>query len=109
RYGWDTAAIAVLTTVTIVCSSLLTGIVIGIALSLLKLLWAISNLEVIVDRDPLSDRVDIQFKGSASFINLPRFSDSLETLPERGEVYVHVRGLNYIDHAAMEALSNWEK
>ena len=109
RYGWDTAAIAVLTTVTIVCSSLLTGIVIGIALSILKLLWAISNLEVIVDRDPLSDRVDVQFKGSASFINLPRFSDALESLPERGEVYVHVRGLNYIDHAAMESLSNWEK
>jgi len=109
RYGWDTAAIAAITTVTIVCSSLLTGIVIGIALSVLKLLWAISNLEVTVDRDPLSDRVDVQFKGSASFVNLPRFSDALESLPERGEVYVHVRGLNYIDHAAMESLSNWEK
>jgi MFS superfamily sulfate permease-like transporter len=109
KYGWDTALIAVLTTVTIVCSSLLTGIVLGIALSIGKLLWAISKLDVKVDMDPLSDRVDVQFEGSASFINLPRFSDALEALPEKAETHVHVRGLHYIDHAAMEALANWEK
>jgi MFS superfamily sulfate permease-like transporter len=109
KYGWDTALIAILTTVTIVCSSLLTGIVLGIALSIGKLLWAISKLDVKVDTDPLSDRVDVQFTGSASFINLPRFSDALESLPVVAETHIHVRGLSYIDHAAIEALSNWEK
>jgi MFS superfamily sulfate permease-like transporter len=109
KYGWDVAAIAVLTTVTIVCSSLLTGIVLGIALSVIKLLWAISHLDVKVDKDPLSERVDIHFTGSASFINLPRFTDTLESLPPAAETHVHVRGLNYIDHAAIEALGSWEK
>ncbi len=109
KYGWDVAAIAVLTTLTIVCASLLAGIGVGIALSIIKLLWAISKLEVKVDQDPLSDRIDAQFLGSASFINLPRFTDALEALPQTADLHVHMRGLNYIDHAAMEALSSWEK
>ena len=109
KYGWDVAAIAVLTTVTIVCASLLAGIGVGIALSVIKLLWEISKLEVKVDQDPVSDRIDAQFLGSASFINLPRFTDALEALPQTADLHVHMRGLNYIDHAAMEALSRWDK
>ncbi|MBI2689800.1 MAG: SulP family inorganic anion transporter [Acidobacteria bacterium] len=109
RYGWEIALIAVLTTVTIVCSSLLTGIVLGIVLSIAKLLWDISHLEVKVDQDPLTDRVDVQFRGSASFINLPRFADALDSLPHAAEAHVHLRGLNYVDHAALEALAAWER
>jgi len=109
RYGWDVALIAILTTVTIVVSSLLSGIVLGLGLSVIKLLWAISRIEIQVLQDPLSDRVDVKFEGSASFINLPRFTDALEDLPAAAEVHVHLRGLSYIDHAAMEALSAWEK
>jgi len=109
RYGWDVALIAALTTITIVCSSLLTGIVVGIVLSVGKLLWAISNLEIKVDKDPLSERIDVHFVGSASFLNLPRFTDALGSLPDSSEIYVHIRRLHYIDHAAMEALANWEK
>ena len=109
RYGWQVASIAILTTVTIVCSSLLTGIVLGISLSVIKLIWAISSLEVTVDTDPLSDRIDVKFIGSASFINLPRFTDALESLPAAAETHVHIRGLSYIDHAVVEALASWEK
>lgn len=109
KYGWDVALIAAITTVTIVCSSLLTGIILGIVLSIGSLLWAISKLDVTVDKDPLSDRVDVTFHGSASFINLPRFTDALDRLPDASEIYIHTRGLNYIDHSAVEALSNWEK
>lgn len=109
KYGWDVALIAVLTTVTIVCSSLLTGIVLGIALSVGKLLWAISRLEVAVEPDPVGDRVDIRLTGSASFINLPRLTDALESVPKAAATHVHVRRLHYIDHAAMEALASWEK
>jgi MFS superfamily sulfate permease-like transporter len=109
KYGWIVASIAVLTTVTIVCSSLLTGIVLGIALSIMKLLWAISQLDVVVEPDPVGDRVDIRLTGSASFINLPRLTDALESAPKAAATHVHVRGLNYIDHAAIEALASWEK
>lgn len=108
KYGWDVAGIAVLTTVTIVCSSLLTGILLGIVLSFLKLLWDISKLDVKVIPDPLSERIDVQFHGSASFINLPRFTDALEAIPKAAEVHLHLKGLHYIDHAAHEALNAWK-
>ena len=109
RFGWPVVAIAVITMGTIVASSLLTGIVVGIGLSLLKLLWAISRLDVKVDHDPVSDRVDVIFEGSASFVNLPRFTDALDELPNAAEVHVHLKKLNYVDHAAVDAISDWEK
>lgn len=109
RFGWPVVAIAVLTMATIVASSLLTGIAVGIGLSLMKLLWAISRLNVKVDHDPVSDRVDVIFEGSASFVNLPRFTDALDELPTAADVHVHLKKLNYIDHAAVDAISDWEK
>jgi len=109
RYGTAVMAVAIITTVMIVVSSLLTGIVVGLVLSLLQLLHAISKLKVRVNKDPVSDRIDVLFEGSAIFVNLPRFIDTLDEIPETGEVHVHIRGLNYIDHAAIEALQNWEK
>ncbi len=109
KYGWDVAAIALLTTVTIVCASLLAGIGVGIALSVIKLLWEISKLEVKINHDPTNNRLDVQFFGSASFINLPRFVDALEALPAAAEVHLNLRGLHYIDHAAHEALASWRR
>ncbi|MBM3756745.1 MAG: SulP family inorganic anion transporter [Acidobacteria bacterium] len=108
-YGWPIVAIAVITMGTIISSSLLTGIVVGILLSLVKVMWAISRLDVRVDHDPVSDRVDVIFEGSASFVNLPRFTDALDELPNAAEIYVHLKQLNYVDHAAVDALSDWEK
>lgn len=108
-YGWVVVAIAVITMGTIVASSLLTGIVVGILLSLLKLMWAISRLDVKVDHDPVSDRIDVIFEGSASFVNLPRFTDALGDIPDSAETHVHLRGLSYVDHAAMDVLADWEK
>jgi MFS superfamily sulfate permease-like transporter len=107
QYGWAVVAITLITMTIIVCFSLLTGIIVGIVLSLIKLLWAISKLEVKMSQG--DGRVDVYFSGSASFVNLPRFSDALDTIPVGSESHIHIRGLNYIDHAAMETLANWEK
>jgi hypothetical protein len=35
--------------------------------------------------------------------------DALERLPHDAEVRVHIDNLVYIDHACLDALSNWEK
>jgi MFS superfamily sulfate permease-like transporter len=109
QYGWDVAAITILTTVMIVCTSLLTGILVGIVLSILKLLWSISKLEVKVDFSKNREKVDVRLEGSASFISLPRLQDALNAVPQDVEAHVHIHRLNYIDHACMEAVSDWEK
>jgi MFS superfamily sulfate permease-like transporter len=107
QYGWAVVAITVITTTIIVASSLLTGIIVGIVLSLINLLWAISKLDVRMERS--DGRVDVHLAGSASFINLPVFADALDEIPKNIDVHLHIRGLNYVDHAALEALANWEK
>lgn len=109
RYGWDVATIAILTTLTIIGSSLLTGIAVGLSLSVVKLLWAQSHLDIRIEQDPGSTRLDVHLLGSASFINLPSLTDALDALPAGAETHIHTRGLNYIDHAAIEALRNWAR
>lgn len=109
QYGWDVAGITILTTVMIVCTSLLTGILVGIVLSILKLLWSISRLEVKVEFAKDRQKVDVRLEGSASFISLPRMQDALNAVPQDVEAHVHIHRLNYIDHACMEALGDWEK
>jgi MFS superfamily sulfate permease-like transporter len=54
------------------------------------------------------DRIDVYLEGAATFLRLPRFADSLEAIPLGYELHVHLRDLDYVDDACLEALSNWQ-
>jgi hypothetical protein len=53
-------------------------------------------------------RVDVRLSGTATFIRLPKLADTLEAIPSGVEAHVHFKGLDYIDHACMEELKNWQ-
>ena len=93
-----------ITVAAIVIWGLLNGILIGLAASLLKLLYAFSHLEVAVAKDPDSERWDIDIHGAATFVQLPRLAQALDQVPEHAEVHVHLGGLAYVDHACAELL-----
>jgi MFS superfamily sulfate permease-like transporter len=109
RYGWGEVLICLVTLGTIVATSLLKGILVGIALSLAKLLYTFSHLRVRLDAAPGQDRVVLHLEGAATFIRLPRLAAALETVPPASELHVHLEGLSYIDHACLNLLMNWEK
>src|SRR5262249_45441101 len=59
--------------------------------------------------DPATRRSFLTFKGSATFLKLPRIADKLEKVPAGNELIVNVERLAYIDHACLDLLLNWEQ
>ncbi|WP_072396097.1 SulP family inorganic anion transporter [Hyphomicrobium sp. CS1GBMeth3] len=109
KFGTSEVAIYFITIVTIVATNLLAGVVVGLVLSLLKLLYAFSHLEVQKTEDASSNRVDLRLKGAATLIRLPMLASELERLKPNTHVHVHIDDLDYIDHACIDLLSNWDR
>jgi MFS superfamily sulfate permease-like transporter len=88
----------------IVCIDLLAGVVIGLALTIAKLLWKASRLEIRVFPDVNQERDDLYLEGVASFLRLPQLSSALESIPANRCVYLHIERLYYIDHTCLDLL-----
>ncbi len=109
RFGRIELAIYASTLVAIVTVDLLTGVVLGIALSLLRILFDVSTLRVDVQHDEASDRWDLDLTGAATVMRLPKLVQALESIPRDADLHVHLDRLGYIDHACIDLLMSWEK
>jgi len=107
KFGKTEVLIYATTVVMIVATNLLEGVLIGLGLSLIKLLYAFSHLDV--RKEENGNRVDLHLKGAATLIRLPTLASTLEGLKPGAEVHVHVNELEYIDHACLDLLTNWER
>ena len=107
-YGWSEVAIFLATVVGIVVFDLLTGVLIGIGLSGLKLLVNFSRLKArLVQTGPNESRLELN--GAATFIRLPKLAATLERIPAGTRLHVDLSGLSYLDHACVELLGSWVK
>jgi MFS superfamily sulfate permease-like transporter len=88
----------------IVCIDLLAGVVIGLALTVGKLLWKASRLEIKVFSDANQERDDLHLEGVASFLRLPQLSSALESIPPNRCIHLHIERLYYIDHTCLDLL-----
>lgn len=91
----------------IVLTDLLTGVLIGFGLALLKLLHRVSHLRIDVVHS--GNRQDIHLEGSATFIRLPKLARTLETLPPTPERHIHFEHLHHIDHACLDLIAHFKK
>lgn len=105
-FGKSELAIYLATIATIVAEDLLTGVLCGVALSLIKLLYIFARLDVRLDN--INGAYTISLKGSATFLSLPKLATALEKVPVGCELHVHLEKLDYIDHACLDLLMNWE-
>lgn len=103
------AAIYLATLISVVVVDLFTGIAVGIALALAKLLYSFSHLDIDVREDRQNGQTYIHLKGAASFMRLPALANVLEKLPSNAQVHILIRDLNFIDHACLDLLVNWEE
>jgi MFS superfamily sulfate permease-like transporter len=108
-YGKGEVAIYFATMMCIVARDLLFGVVVGIVLSLTKLLYRFSHLEVRLVPDEGRGLTVLYLEGSATFVRLPQLAQVLESVPPATELHVHFEGLDYIDHACLNLLMSWEK
>jgi MFS superfamily sulfate permease-like transporter len=107
QYGRVPVMIYAATLIVIVAEDLLTGIVVGLVLSLATILYSVTHMSV--DVRSKGRRIDVYLTGAATFIRMPTLIDRLEHLPNDSEVHVHVSQLGYVDHACLDAIAAWEK
>lgn len=104
------AVIFLVTVAVIVGEDLLAGVITGIVLSALKLLYTFSWLDVQLVDDPPKQgkkRATLRIAGAATFIRLPILAKTLEKVPPCTELRFDFSRLDYIDHACFELLSSW--
>jgi MFS superfamily sulfate permease-like transporter len=106
-YGKSEVAIYAATVAVIVARDLLSGVVLGILLSLVKLVYTFSHLTVRLEPMPEEGRTILNLEGAATFIRLPKLAAALETVPPNTELHVRFEQLTYIDHACLDLLINW--
>jgi MFS superfamily sulfate permease-like transporter len=110
QYGKSEVAIYAATVIAIVTTDLLKGVLFGLALSLGKLIYTFSHLEVkLIRNQPLEGQMTMELRGAATFVRLPRLAAALESVPGSMHLHIVLDKLDYIDHACIDLLSNWEK
>lgn len=109
QYGWGEVAIYAATVGTIVFTDLLTGVLVGVALAAAKLLYVFSHLSAKLEVNKPLRKAVLSLRGAATFIRLPKLAAELEKVPRSAELHVDFEHLDYIDHACLDLLINWEK
>ncbi|MEV6834792.1 SulP family inorganic anion transporter [Streptomyces sp. NPDC051133] len=100
------ALILSVTALSIVAVSMFEGVLIGLALAVVKTAWEASHIRLeVVDKG--AGPVDAHLSGNATFLRLPKILDSLESLPQDRPVRLDLSGLHHLDHACRTALENW--
>ncbi|AYN38823.1 SulP family inorganic anion transporter [Streptomyces dangxiongensis] len=100
------ALVLAVTAVSIVTVSMFEGVLIGLALAVVKTAWEASHIRLEVT-DEGAGPVEGHLSGNATFLRLPKILDTLESLPQDRPVRLDLSGLHHLDHACHTALENW--
>jgi MFS superfamily sulfate permease-like transporter len=107
HHGVFPAIIWAVTLVLVVAADLLTGVLVGIGLSLIELIPHVRRLKLGVERHDGDDRSAIHLSGAATFVQLPKLSDSLNGVPAGKAVTIDCTNLAAIDHTCAELVRDW--
>ncbi|MDU9411326.1 SulP family inorganic anion transporter [Pseudomonas sp. zfem005] len=106
RYGRAPLLIYAATALGIVAFDLLSGVLIGFALTLAKLAWKASRLKVALVQGAPGE-AELRLAGAATFLRVPQLARVLEGVEPGTRLQVPLDNLSYIDHACMELLEDW--
>lgn len=90
----------------VTCVNLLAGVGIGVALSVLMMVRRLSNTEVRMERR--GEKYHVVIEGTMTFACVPRLNLELSRIPAGADVDLDL-AVDYIDHAAFEALHGWRQ
>ncbi|MEH3106252.1 MAG: SulP family inorganic anion transporter [Sphingomonas fennica] len=107
RYGLLPATIWAGTFLTVVLTDLLTGVLAGIALSMIELVPHIRRLTLKIAERDAGGRHEIALDGAATFLTLPRLSRVLDAVPDGQATRLDLNRLAALDHTSAEMLSEW--
>ena len=106
-HGVLPAAIWAVTFVLVVTTDLLTGVLVGLALSALELLPNVRNLRLHLKHREDGETTHVELGGGATFLGLTRLNALLERIPGGRKVHLDLDGVKSMDHTTAETLSEW--
>jgi MFS superfamily sulfate permease-like transporter len=110
RHGVLPTVIWAVTFATVVATDLLTGVLVGLALTVVELLPHVRRLRLRIKDRTISDQErEVSLVGAATFVQLPRIAKVLESGSPTGMVRLNLRGVSTLDHTVAEVLSEWLK
>lgn len=109
QYSHFEAGIYLGTLVMVVATDLLTGVLVGLLLSLAKLVLNMAHLDVRLAKDTDGAGFTLKLSGYCTFLGIPRLSETLDAIPAGAKVRLDIDHLNRIDHACIDLIENWER
>jgi MFS superfamily sulfate permease-like transporter len=107
EHGHAELLIFIATTLAILTTDLLTGVLVGVVMSAAKLLYVFCKLDIV--KAQTNGCITLQLIGAATFLSLPNLADLLDDLPVNTELHVDFSRLTYIDHASLDLLMKWQE
>jgi carbonic anhydrase len=100
-------AVYLVTAVSVIFLNLLDGVMIGLALAIALTGWRVIRARV--EAKPVGDEWRVAVEGSAcTFLTLPRLTRVLASIPAGQKVTITI-SVNYLDHAAHQAITDWQR
>ncbi|MGC6492685.1 MAG: SulP family inorganic anion transporter [Myxococcota bacterium] len=108
KFDRSEAMVLLLTLFIIISTDLLTGVLVGLAVAIMRLAARVSSITV--EEGEVDDGVlTVKVKGAATFVSLPFLAEGLEGLTHAGDIRVDATELAYIDHAGLELIGSWQR
>lgn len=99
-------AIYLATIVAVVFLNLLHGVMIGLALAIAMTGWRVIRAKI--EAHQVDDEWHVVVEGTCTFLSLPRLTRVLASVPGHATVTLHM-AVNYLDHAAHQAITDWQR
>lgn len=108
HHGILPVAIWIATLVMIIATDLLTGVLVGLALSVVEILPHLRALPLRVQHhEEKAGEAELRLTGAATFVQLRRLQQALEAVSHAATIRLKVDQLVHIDHTCAEFLSDW--
>lgn len=108
KYGVLPALIWAVTFIMVVSTDLLTGVLVGMALTVVEIVPQLRRMRLKVDQRKVDDeQVEVALDGAATFLQLPKITKALEATPDAGVIKLDTRKLSFLDHTCTEVLKDW--
>ncbi|BAK67673.1 sulfate transporter family protein [Sphingobium sp. SYK-6] len=107
NYGILPAAIWAVTFILVVTTDLLTGVLVGLGLSVIELIQHRKTLRLKVEEERSEEISHLRLDGSATFVSLTRLTQVLESIPREHAVELDLHRLHGIDHTSTELMREW--
>ncbi|MGJ0238295.1 SulP family inorganic anion transporter [Novosphingobium fluoreni] len=106
-HGYLPAAIWAVTFVLVVTMDLLTGVLVGLGLSLIEVLPHLRDIRLRVSEHGDEGAHRVELSGAATFLGLTRLNAVLERQPADRAIHLDLDKVKAMDHTTAETLTEW--